>query len=561
MHAEENVLHKISSGMEVTMAKKLAVLSNVNVNSIIRTMKADYEVFEPEGYGNELLFLLNRESGYYQFEPDITFFWLDVMELIHHELTVEQAAGYMQEWFATLGQVLPNKGLFFISDAYLWGAEMALFADDTLRLSIEGAFDGLLQSFCEEHENVHILPYKRLVMQMGETAAYSELMWYMGKIPYSQTMQKAQCELMKEKVRIAELTPKKVLVLDLDNTLWGGLAGEADISPVALSEDHAGLAYKNLQRVLKQMEAQGVMLAIASKNNEEDALAIIESHPHMVLRSADFVNKKINWDSKAENIGKMAKELNVGLDSFVFFDDSEVEREQIRQMLPQVVVPDFPKKQEKLAGTMTEIFYTYFEKLTVTREDREKTAQYAANARRQELQEQTVDTASFLKQLAIHVEVVNAESNLERFHQLVNKTNQFNVTTIRYERDTLAEYVKNPDKLIHLYRVTDKFGDNGIVGAVIVDKAGEEPEIEEFVLSCRVMGRFIERAIVDKLEQELMDCGYKALRSRYKRTEKNKPVANLFEELGYTVTTASDAEKQYRITLADRPKREYYITD
>lgn len=541
------------------MGKRLAVLSNVNVNSIIRAMKAEFEVFEPEGYGNELLLLLNPNSGYYRFAPDITFFWMDVMELIHHDLDEKQAYSHMEEWFTTLEQVLSDKGIYFISDAYLWGWEMKLFAEDSLRLSLEGAFNGLLEEFCRKHMNVHILPFKRMVTQLGEAGAYSEAMWYLGKIPFSQAMQKLQCEVMRDKVRIATMVPKKVLVLDLDNTLWGGLAGEADRSPIQLSEDHAGLAYKNLQRVLKQMEGQGVMLAIASKNNEEDALAIIEKHPHMVLRKEDFVNRKINWEIKAENLRRMAAELNVGLDSFVFFDDSEVEREQIKQMLPEVAVPDFPAKPENLPQAMVEIYHQYFEKLAVTKEDREKTAQYAANAKRQELKEKAVDMASFLKQLSIHIEAVDAEENLERFHQLVNKTNQFNLTTIRYERDTLAGYLHSADKLVRLYRVTDKFGDNGIVGAVIVDKSGEEPEIEEFVLSCRVMGRFIERAIVDEIEQELLACGYRALRSRYVRTEKNKPVENLFEELGYTVVTASDTEKQYRITLENRPEREYYI--
>lgn len=383
----------------------------------------------------------------------------------------------------------------------------------------------------------------------------------MGKIPYSQAMQKSMCELMCERIRILESVPKKVLVLDLDNTLWGGLAGEDDKSPVKLSEDHAGLAYKNLQRVLKQMQEQGVMLAIASKNNEKDALAIIENHPHMLLRKDDFVNLKINWEPKAENLKKMAAELNVGLDSFVFFDDSEVEREQMRQMLHQVIVPDFPDKPQKLPQAMVEIYHAYFARLTVTKEDKEKTAQYAANAKRQELQERTVDMASFLKQLAICVEVVDAEENMERIHQLVNKTNQFNLTTIRYERDTLVEYLHNPDKLIRLYRVTDKFGDNGIVGAIIVDTAGETPEIEELVLSCRVMGRFIERALVDKLEEELLACGYKSLRSRYVQTEKNKPVENLFEELGYEVVAAEEGEKRYLIGLENRPEREYYINE
>lgn len=543
------------------MKKKLAILSNVNINPLIRAMKEEYEIFEPEGYGNELLFLLDRRSSYHEFAPDITFLWIDLMELLHHRLEPEEAAAAMEEWFQTLEQGIGENGIYFVSDGYLWGAETAVLPEQESSYLLEGAFRQRLEKLCEKHENVYMLPYGSLVRQMGEENAYSLTMWYMGKIPYSQAMQKQLCRVMEEKVRLCSRTPKKVLVLDLDNTLWGGLAGEAELTPVQLSEEHTGLAYKNLQRVLKQMQKQGVMLAIASKNNEEDALEIIEKHPHMVLRREDFVCARINWSTKADSLREMAQELNVGLDSFVFFDDSETEREQIEQMLPQVTVPDFPKKPEKLAETMTDIYHEYFEKLAVTKEDREKTAQYAANAKRRQLQETAVDMASYLKQLDIVISVEDAGKNKERLHQLVNKTNQFNLTTIRYERETLTSYLKDEQKKVRLYRVTDKFGDNGIVGAVIVDTSGEEPEIEEFVLSCRVMGRFIENAIIDKLEQELRAEGYSALRACYRRTAKNKPVEKLYEELGYEVLADSGEEKRYRRSLSENVERIYYIRE
>lgn len=542
------------------MAKRVAVLSNVNVNSIIRTLKEEFEVYEPEGYGNELLLLLNKNSGYYRFAPEVTFLWLDGMELLHHRTEKQEAEEAVGEWFDTLAQALPNEGLFLISDIYLWGAETPLLENGE-RYFIEGLFRNRLEAFCREHANAYVLPYGRLIAQLGEEQAYSSTMWYLGKIPFSQTMQKAMCGMMREKIELSARSPKKVLVLDLDNTLWGGLAGEADTEPLQLSEEHTGLAYKNLQRVLKRMEEKGVMLAVASKNNEADAFEIIDNHPHMVLRRESFVALKINWDRKADNLRMLAEELNVGLDSFVFFDDSPTEREQIKELLPEVTVPDFPEKPGQLPETMVTIYRRYFEKLAVTEEDKNKTAQYAANAKRSQLKQETADISSFLKQLQVRVEVMDAAANLERFHQLVNKTNQFNLTTIRYTREELIGYLGRTDKLIKLYRVTDKFGDNGIAGALIVDLSKEVPEIEEFVLSCRIMGRLIEHAIVDKLEQELMVWGFEKLQSRYVKTAKNEPVRMLFEELGYSVLEDSEAEKRYEILLADRPGRVYYIEE
>lgn len=542
------------------MAKRVAVLSNVNVNSIIRTLKEEFEVYEPEGYGNELLLLLNKNSGYYRFAPEVTFLWLDGMELLHHRTEKQEAEEAVGEWFDTLAQALPNEGLFFISDIYLWGAETPLLENGE-RYFIEGLFRNRLEAFCREHANAYVLPYGRLIAQLGEEQAYSSTMWYLGKIPFSQAMQKAMCGMMREKIELSARSSKKVLVLDLDNTLWGGLAGEADTEPLQLSEEHTGLAYKNLQRVLKRMEEKGVMLAVVSKNNEADAFEIIDNHPHMVLRRESFVALKINWDRKADNLRMLAEELNVGLDSFVFFDDSPTEREQIKELLPEVTVPDFPEKPGQLSETMVTIYRRYFEKLAVTEEDKNKTAQYAANAKRSQLKQETADISSFLKQLQVRVEVMDAAANLERFHQLVNKTNQFNLTTIRYTREELIGYLGRTDKLIKLYRVTDKFGDNGIAGALIVDLSKEVPAIEEFVLSCRIMGRLIEHAIVDKLEQELMVRGFEKLQSRYVKTAKNEPVRMLFEELGYSVLEDSEAEKRYEILLADRPGRVYYIEE
>ncbi len=350
------------------------------------------------------------------------------------------------------------------------------------------------------------------------------------------------------------------MILDLDNTLWGGLAGENDITPINLSDEHSGLAYKNLQRVLLQMQREGVLLGIVSKNNKEDAMDIIEKHPHMVLRPDAFAVKKINWESKDKNIAEACAELNIGVDSAVFFDDSPSERSLIKAMLPEVAVPDFPDRPEALADAMLEIYHTFFEKAFVTAEDMNKTRQYAQNTERRELLEKAESFDDYLKGLEMSLIREKPAASADRFLQLVNKTNQFNLTTRRYNSGELSEIFESASKRTFLYRVTDKFGDNGQVAALIADVSGEAPVIEEFAMSCRVMGRHIEHAIITDVERRLSEEGFLRLKGIYIPTAKNAPVAGLYDELGYKKNRElSDGGAEYEIEIAKAPKRVYYV--
>ncbi len=515
------------------MSRRIALLSNVNMNALIRMLKRDAEVYEAEGYGNELGILMNPASSYHAFCPEVTFVVMDLMELLEHELEAEPARNRVENWFETFESAMKDSCVYYVSDAYLWGLELEAASAFTDMVMFERIWDEALRSLCERRANVRILPYRRMITMLGEENAFSPKMWYMGRILLSGEAQKRLAALIAEKIELEYRTPKKVLVLDLDNTLWGGLAGEHDNTPIQLSEEHGGLAYKNLQRVILQMQKQGVILAIASKNNPEDAEEILSNHPHMVLRPEHFAAKYINWNPKSENLLNLAKELNLGLDSFVFWDDNPQERLLIQQTLPEVVVPDFPEKAEDLAPAMTAIFHECFEKAVLTAEDKEKTAQYADNARRNALQRSAVSFEDYLKQLQIVVTRVKASEHVARLEALLNKTNQFNLATIRHTTNEVQELLHNPDKRVFAYRVEDCFGDNGIVAVVIVDVT-EVPLIEEFVMSCRVMGKNVEYGIMDHVEQCLRKEGVGYLRGRYIPTAKNQPVAGLYTQLGFT---------------------------
>lgn len=546
------------------MNRKIALLSNINMNPLLRMLKstAGLEVYETEGYGNELGLLLNPDSSYHAFGPEAVFFWMDLPELLGQAPEPAAAGERIGQWFAALEAGLEEGGSYFISDAFLWGAETAVGSAPFIREEIERIWMQELEKICRKHGNVYPLEYRSIIEELGTAKAFSKKMWYMGKIAHTQAAMDKLQEAVLHKLDLLYRMPKKVLVLDLDNTLWGGLAGEHDVEPVVLSEEHKGQAYKNMQRVILQMKQKGVILAIASKNNEEDAMEILKKHPHMLLRPEDFVSRKINWEPKADNIRQMAEELNLGLDSFVFFDDSEAEREQIRQMLPEIAVPQFPRKAEELAPAMLEIYRKYFEKLKVTEEDLVKTRMYEENTRRHAFQQRMKGYYdAFLKQLQIRIVEEDPKENENRLLELVNKTNQFNLTTKRYEPALISAILKDKAKRVHLYRAVDKFGDNGIIGVLILDISGEAAVIEEFTLSCRVMGRQIEDYIIHRAEQEAQKLGFRAMEALYIPTAKNKPVEGLYERLGYEVIRQEEGRKTYRMPLEEIPERKYYIRE
>ncbi len=518
---------------QIGAGAKLALLSNVNMDFVIRLLRKQAEVWQGEGYGNELGTLMNPGSSYHAFDPEITFLVMDLMELLGHDLEPETAGGKIDRWFQTAEAAMDEGKLYYISDTYLWGMELSVLADAGRKAALEYLWQKRLEEACAARKNVRILPFRQLVEELGADNAFSMKMWYMGKIPLGNEAQKRLCTLILDRVRVERRVPKKVLLLDLDNTLWGGLAGEQEHTPVELSEEHGGLAYKNLQRVILQMQKQGVLLGIVSKNNEADAMEILERHPHMVLRPDAFAARRINWAPKHENIRAIAEELNLGMDSFVFWDDSPQERLLVKEMLPQVTVPDFPGRKEELALAMAEIYREYFARPTVTEEDKARTAQYAANTARKELQRSAGSFEAYLRQLEITAVRVSPRKHMERLLQLLNKTNQFNLTTRRYTQGQLVRLLETPDRRIYLYSVSDRFGDNGVVAAAAADCRGEVPVLTDFVMSCRVMGKNIEYALMEDIEKELRESGYKRLRGIFIPTAKNMPVAGLYDRLGY----------------------------
>ena len=534
---------------------KVALLSNVNTDFVLRILAKKLDCVPAVGYGNVWGQLLDGNSGLNQANPDVIVFLIDIEQLMDGCIDLNQAKTIIDEWFAMLDSIIKQEKDYFIADT-IFRTDILTDNDSLLECSITKYWFDELSKRVLEYPNVHPLKLNNEIAKIGKKKVFSDKMWYMGKIPFTNEGCTLISEVIEKQIRLLTKTTKKVLVLDLDNTLWGGVLGELGIEGIVLSDDHIGAIYKRVQQQIKAIAKTGVVLAIASKNNESDVLEVWKKHPYMLLKKEDFVSVKINWLDKADNIRQIAKELNLGLDSFVFIDDMAPERDNIRMRLPMVEVPDFPDRVENYPAFIEDIYEKFFKKIRLSAEDKVKNQQYAENAMREEASK-GLSYEDFLRSLKLVVEKVELdESRLERIAQMLGKTNQFNLTTIRYTRQDINKLINDGYK-IYAYNVKDKFGDYGLVVAAIIDI--HKAEINSFLMSCRVMGKLIENYVIDQIESDLFRMGFEVLRAKYIKTAKNAPVEKLFDGLGYRIISKTNEETDYEIKLNERPERHYYV--
>ena len=353
-----------------------------------------------------------------------------------------------------------------------------------------------------------------------------------------------------QKVASIELKRKKCLVLDLDNTLWGGILGEDGIDGIKIGGDYPGKAFLYFQKALVELSKAGVILTVCSKNNEQDVLDVWEKNPFMALRKEHVSAYRINWNNKADNIKELSEELNIGLDSMVFIDDNPTERELIRQILPMVEVPEFPVQPYNLPVFFQDILNRYFRVYAITDEDRNKTLQYKANAERANEQKKFSDFTDYLRSLQINIKIEKADTfNLPRIAQMTQKTNQFNLTTKRYTESDLNGFLDSGWK-IYCIDVSDKFGDNGITGVIMLKPCNSGYEIDSLLLSCRILGKGIEKAFVKYIVNILQYDGVEQLTATYIPTKKNMQVAEFYDSLGFElVESLPNGEKRYMMSI------------
>jgi FkbH-like protein len=396
-----------------------------------------------------------------------------------------------------------------------------------------------------EQEGVDILAIDDRATRDGIGKWHDPALWHRSKQEISLTAGPMYGDLVGRLLAAKQGRSFKCLVLDLDNTVWGGVIGDDGMDGIALGQGSPlGEAYTAFQEYARELSRRGVILAVCSKNDEANALEPFEKHPDMVLKRGDIASFVANWQNKADNIRAIAQELNIGLDTLCFLDDNPFERNLVRQELPMVAVPEVSDDPTGYPVALSDA--GYFEGLSVTDEDRERTSQYQGNKARDALKAAVTDLPSYLRGLEMRLGWKRFDRiGLQRIVQLINKSNQFNLTTRRYTDEDVIAVMADPDAFGLQLRLTDRFGDNGIIAIVIgrlqadhalgADGRGTDLYIDTWLMSCRVLGRQVEPTTLNLIAQQAAKLGARRVVGEYIPTEKNGMVKDHYARLGFTV--------------------------
>ncbi len=406
----------------------------------------------------------------------------------------------------------------------------------------------------EQTSAIKFLDFSEFVHQFDSNKIIDWKYYFISKMQISPILTKDFKTWFDKKLLQMNLIRKKCIVLDLDNTLWGGILGEDGLHGVKIGGGYPGNVFEQFQQALLKLSNTGVLLAICSKNNEKDVLELWEKNHFMIIKQSDVSTYRINWENKADNIKSIAEELNLGLDSFVFIDDSPTERELVKQLLPMVSTPEFPKHPYFLLKFFAEICEEYFKINILTREDLNKKEQYKNNLNRKKLESSFKNIDDYIKSLDITLNIQYATKlTIPRIAQLTQKTNQFNLTTKRYT-DANLQKMLNDNHVIYALDVKDKFDNQGLTGIIIIKKiSAHEANIDSFLLSCRILGRGIETCFLNHVLMNLKNTGINTVYSDYLLSDKNTQVKDFYINHNFKLLRQDENKNsQYMICLDDK---------
>ncbi len=536
--------------------KKVALLSNVTVDLIAAKLRQKYEFYLPEGFDTWVQEAINPSSGLYSSEPDAVVVLLDGTEARSwkgREDAVERIELWEQALSALIGR--NSASPLFLTTIEIRENRIASFSERRYRIELEDRWYQFIQSKAEEKNNVYIIDLADTIAETGRKQFYSNKMWYMSSMPYSRDGLNVVAREIGRALGAAFTSRKKIIALDLDNTLWGGVIGEDGVEGIELADHKEGQRYYDFQRQLLEMKNRGIVLAVNSKNNPEDAEAAIQGHPSMLLRDDDFVCRKINWENKAANLKAMESELNLTEGGFIFIDDNPVERETVKGECPEATVPDLPTDTAELLTFAEDIWFDYCRPLRVLGEDLKKTEMYRSEARRKQEMSESLNIDDYITKLEMKVDIHRMRpAELERVTQLCNKTNQFNVTTKRYTQSEIEAIAADSNNAVYVAYSSDRYGDSGLISVIILLCSENEVKIDTFLMSCRVMGRKLENVIINELAAH---CEGRMLLGEFIPTAKNLPVKELYDRLGFSLVSDEGGHKTYELSTLNYEKEQF----
>ena len=517
---------------------RLAILGSATISHLSPGIRVaglrrglQIEVYEAP-YGMYWQELMDAGSGLHEFRPEVILLALDARHLAG-------AAGSSAASAVELMRSCWRQARAVFGCQILQQTVMPVFpnlmGDNEQRLAQSPAtiVAGINERLRAEPEGVDLVALDRFSAAEGLDFWYQPDIWHRSKHEVHPRATSVYGDHVARLVAASRGRSAKCLVLDLDNTLWGGVIGDDGLEGIVLGQGNGtGEAFVDFQRYALGLSERGVILAVCSKNDEKNALEPFEKHPEMVLKRRDIACFVANWTDKAANLRQIAKSLNIGLDSLVFADDNPVERALIRRELPMVAVPELPEDPSGYVATIASA--GYFEGLRISEEDRARGQLYQANAERELLKESATDMGSYLESLRMTMTAAPFDAvGLTRVTQLINKTNQFNLTTVRLTEAEVCAKMRDPKFVTLQVRLVDRFGDNGVIAVLMARVNGAEAVIEEWLMSCRVLGRRVEEACLNVIVEMCAARGVRRLVGVYKPTEKNGMVHEMYGALGF----------------------------
>ena len=397
----------------------------------------------------------------------------------------------------------------------------------------------------------YVFDVANLANMVGTQNWQDQAQWNLYKLPFAQKLMPVYVDHVGRMLSAIRGLSKKCLVLDLDNTIWGGVIGDDGLSGIKIGQgDGVGEAHLDIQRTVLMLRDRGIILAVCSKNDDAVARQPFRKHPDMLLKENHISVFQANWKDKASNLEVIAKTLNIGLDALVFLDDNPVERKQVRDALPMVSVPELPTDPSSFSRILLNA--GYFETVSFSADDKRRAEQYRSNALRAELQIKARDMGQFLNSLDMKLEIGPFNDfNKGRVVQLINKTNQFNLTTRRYTENEIDDMMSDASVITLQARLIDKFGDNGLISVGIGRIEGKICIIDTWLMSCRVLGRRVEEAFLSAFASSAQKLGADILEGLYVASEKNSMVADHYKKLGFTKTDVNANETTWRLSVSE----------
>jgi FkbH-like protein len=499
------------------------------------------------GYNQYAQEIFDPNSDLYKFNPDLIIIFLDTIAILGdhyflpYKISDEERRSCTEERIVEITNLAEKTTESCQAKVILHNLEKPIYSplglvenkQDIGYLESIEIINSTLRDRFKKNNQVFIFDYDAFCSQIGKQNTFDYKMYYLGDMKLNLKYLPNLCDEYIAYIQSIASMTKKCIVLDLDNTLWGGVIGEDGLEGIKLGPTPEGRPFMEFQKYLLSLFHRGIILAVNSKNNPEDALEVIRNHPYMVLKENHFAGIQINWEDKVTNMRALAKEINIGLDSMVFIDDDNMNREMMKEFIPEVTVVDLPKDSALYVKTLTNL--RLFDSMSITKEDEQKGQMYAEEKNRRKLAHETMDLTEYLRKL--NVTVVFDKINpviIPRVAQLTQKTNQFNMTTKRYTEEIISQLVKDNNYQVIAINVADKFGDNGLTGVAIVEKKDKRIwRIDSFLLSCRIIGKKVEETLLAYIIKVAKSNKAHFLRGEFIPSKKNKLAEEFYQKCGF----------------------------